>query len=533
MPADPDDLAATDRPVVHPARPAWRNAGIGAASVAAALGAQELAAGLIGWFPSLMEGAAAWVIDVAPAAVVEWAIHTLEGWTKRTLIIGISTVLVVAGILTSGLPTSARRSVFAVVGLAGAIATANGSPGIVPSIMNALVAIGVGLGVDAWLRRPVPRPIPTGAPEATPTPAQAPTADRSRRAFLVSVGAIAGVAVAAAVGGRQLIERSIRKLARRDEVVLPAPVQRVPPVVTSVHEFAVEGLEPVVTPNERFFTVDINALSPPEIDLTDWKLTVTGMVDREITIEYADLLAMNLVEKYATLSCVSNKVGGRLVGNAVWLGVPFSEILERAGAHPTAEQVAATGADGFSTGFPLAAVYDRDTILAIGMNGEPLPYRHGFPARLVVPGYYGFVSAAKWVERVELTTWDDHDSYWVKLGWAKYAPVETQSRIDAPRDRMTFATGPRMIAGVAWAPFLGISRVEVRIDDGPWLDAEVSEPLGEATWVQWQLPWDASPGEHVISVRATDGDGVIQTATERSPIPNGATGHHTIRVRAE
>jgi hypothetical protein len=172
-------------------------------------------------------------------------------------------------------------------------------------------------------------------------------------------------------------------------------------------------------------------------------------------------------------------------------------------------------------------------LLAIGMNGEPLPYTNGFPARLVVPGYFGFVSAAKWVEHIDVTTWDDHDSYWVRLGWAKHAPVETQSRIDAPRDRMSFPAGQRMIAGVAWAPFLGISRVEVRVDDGPWIDAELSEPLGAATWVQWRTPWDASPGEHTISVRATDGDGVTQTATERRPVPSGATGHHTIQVRAE
>lgn len=514
-------------------RPA-RNAATAVAAVAAALGAQELAAGLFGWLPSLMEGAAAWVIDVAPGSVVEWAIHTLENWTKRTLIIGIATVLLTGGVATSWMSARARRGVFAFGGVAGALATASGPAGFVASTANAVLAVAVAVAVDGWLRRPALAAPPAGPVAGSSNDSTAPigAASGSRRAFLVSIGAVTTLAVAAALGGRRLIERSLRKLARRDEVVLPSPVQRVAPV-TARQEFDIEGLDPVVTPNERFFTVDINALSPPEIDLTEWTLTVTGMVERELTLEYADLLDMNLVEKYATLSCVSNKVGGRLVGNAVWLGVPFSEILERAGADPAAEQVAATGADGFSTGFPLAAVYDRDTILAIGMNGEPLPYRHGFPARLVVPGYYGFVSAAKWVERIELTTWDDHDSYWVKLGWAKHAPVVTQSRIDAPRDRMSFAAGPRMIAGIAWAPFLGISRVEVRIDGGPWLDAELSEPLGSATWLQWRLPWDASPGDHTISVRATDGNGITQTATERSPIPSGATGHHTIQVRAE
>jgi hypothetical protein len=233
------------------------------------------------------------------------------------------------------------------------------------------------------------------------------------------------------------------------------------------------------------------------------------------------------------LACVSNKVGGRLVGNARWLGVPMSRLLEMVGADPRAEQVAAFGADGFSTGFPLAAVYDRESMLAIGMNGEPLPYKNGFPARLVIPGYYGFVSAAKWVERIELTTWDDHDAYWVRLGWDKHAPIETQSRIDSPRTGVTFAAGERMIAGVAWAPFLGITKVEVSIDDGPWIGAELSEPLGKATWRQWRTPWDATPGDHTIRVRATDGTGATQTDVERRPVPSGATGHHTVTVTAE
>ena len=313
----------------------------------------------------------------------------------------------------------------------------------------------------------------------------------------------------------------------------PDDAQSMVRLLTYANQFDIEGLEPVVTPTERFFRVDIDVLSPPEIDLSNWRLTVGGMVDQELRLAYADLLEMNLVEKYATLACVSNKVGGRLVGNAVWLGVPLPEILELADPHPQAEQVAAHSADGFSTGFPLAAAFDRDTLLAIGMNGEPLSYAHGFPARLVVPGYYGFVSAAKWIERIELATWDDHDSYWVKLGWAKHAPVKTQSRIDAPRDRTSFTAGPRMIAGVAWAPVLRISLVEVRIDDEPWVEAELSEPVGTAAWVQWRLPWDALPGEHTISVRATDGNGTTQTAAEQPPVPSRATGHHTVTVRAE
>jgi len=496
---------------------ALRSAASGAVAVAAALGAQELAAGLTRWLPSLVGGTAAWIIDGAPAWLVEWAIGNLREWTRPSLVIGIVLVLLGAGMLVALLRVSLRRSAFVLVALIGATATVASGEAWLPSLLNAALAATVGIGIDIWLRRPAP--------------AQA-TSGSDRRVFLTSVAAIGALAVAAALGGRQLIEQSIRRLARREDVALPPPAATVRPV-TAAHEFSVEGLEPVVTPNDRFFTVDINALNPPEINLSTWTLTVDGMVDTPLELTYEDILDMDLVEQYATLACVSNKVGGRLVGHAVWLGVPLSQILEMAGAAPVAEQVAAFGADGFATGFPLGAVYDRESMLAVGMNGEPLPHLHGFPARLVVPGYYGFVSAAKWVERIELTSWEGHDSYWVGRGWAKYAPIETQSRIDAPRTGTSFPPGPRMIAGVAWAPYLGIEKVEVSIDGGPWQVAELSEPLGAASWRQWQLPWDATPGEHTISVRATDGSGATQTAEERAPIPNGATGHHTVTVTAE
>lgn len=510
-----DDPVTSDGSVVVDRVSFLRSGSIGAVAVGVALAVQEMAAGIISPLPSLMAGSAQWVIDMAPGGVVEWSIGTLEFWTKRVLIIAVTSVLVLAGIATSVLPAWIRRSLFGLVGVLGALATAHGPDPLLPSLLNASIAVSAGITTDWWLRRP------SGLSH-----------NPSRRVFIGSVAAIGAVAVAAALGGRALVERGIRRLARREDVVLPEPSVAVDPV-TPANDFVVEGLDPILTPNDRFYTVDITALNPPEIDLNTWTLSVSGLVENELVLTFEDLLAMDLVEQYATLACVSNKVGGRLVGNARWLGVPFARILEMAGPLPTTEQVAAFGADGFATGFPLAAVYDRDTILAIGMNGEPLPYKHGFPARLVIPGYYGFVSAAKWVERIELTTWDDHDAYWVKFGWAKYAPIVTQSRIDAPRDKMTIAVGMRMIAGMAWAPFLGIERVEVSVDEGPWTDAQLSEPLGAHTWRQWQLPWNATPGDHTISVRATDGSGETQTADTRNPIPNGATGHHTIRVRAE
>ncbi len=515
------------------------SASVGAVSVATALGTQELSAGLIGPLPSLMAGSAARVIDIAPGWLVEWAIRNLEENTRPTLILGIVVVLVSLGILFSLFSPLTRAIAFSTAGIIGAITTATSGISIGWSTLNAMIAVGVGLSVDRWLHlwlTPwMTHSMLAKTAEAVDTEkADAENLDvhgASRRMFVTSIAAISAFAIAAAVGGRRLIENSILRLSRREDVVLPEPVSQVQPV-GEVHEFVVEGLEPVVTPNDRFFTVDINALQWPIIDLTDWTLTVDGLVENPLTFTYQDLLDMELVEQYATLACVSNKVGGRLVGHAKWLGVPFANILEMAGAYPTADQVAAFGADNFATGFPTAAVFDRNTLLAIGMNDEPLPHKHGFPARLVVPGYYGFMSAAKWLERITFTTWEEHDAYWVRIGWAKDAPVVTQSRIDAPRDTTDFPAGQRMIAGVAWAPFYGVTKVEVQVDDGPWQETQLSQPLGPSSWRQWQIPWNATPGEHRITVRATDGTGTTQTPDTRPPVPNGATGHHSVRVRA-
>jgi DMSO/TMAO reductase YedYZ molybdopterin-dependent catalytic subunit len=237
-----------------------------------------------------------------------------------------------------------------------------------------------------------------------------------------------------------------------------------------------------------------------------------------------------MVEQYTTLACVSNQVGGYLVGNAVWLGVPLRDILDEAGVHADAEQVVGRAADGFSTGFPIQLVYQRDTLLAVGMNGEPLPIEHGFPARVIVPGLFGFVSATKWITELELTGWNDYDPFWVRRGWAKDAPIVTQSRIDSPRKGADVVAGPRNIAGVAWAPSRGIARVEVNVDGGPWQEAQLAVPLSIDTWVQWSIPWEATEGEHLITVRATDGSGDTQTAETSRPTPSGATGHHSVKV---
>nr|MDP9494851.1 molybdopterin-dependent oxidoreductase [Actinomycetota bacterium] len=280
-----------------------------------------------------------------------------------------------------------------------------------------------------------------------------------------------------------------------------------------------------------FYRIDA-AFSVPRVDLPAWTLSIKGMVDRPYSITYADLLDMRMVERYVTLSCVSNPVGGNLVGNAKWLGVPLTEILDRAGMQPEAEQIVGRSVDDFTVGFPVEAAYDgRDALLAVGMNDEPLPFEHGFPARLVVAGLYGYVSATKWISEIELTRWDDFDAYWVPRGWSKEAPVKTQSRIDTPPSGAQVPAGPRQVAGVAWAPHRGISKVEVQLGDlADWLEAELSESLSDNSWRQWSIEWEAPVGSHVLRVRATDGEGNLQTDEIVPPAPNGATGWHTIET---
>jgi DMSO/TMAO reductase YedYZ molybdopterin-dependent catalytic subunit len=241
---------------------------------------------------------------------------------------------------------------------------------------------------------------------------------------------------------------------------------------------------------------------------------------------------MRMVERDVTLSCVSNRVGGDLVGNARWLGVPLTEILNRAGVQDGAEQLVGHSVDGFTVGFPVEAAFDgREALVAVGMNGEPLPIEHGFPARLVVAGLYGYVSATKWLSSIELTGWDEFDAYWIPRGWSKEAPIKTQSRIDTPQSNARFDSGPRQVAGVAWAPTRGISKVEVQLGEGAdWVEAELSESLSDNTWLQWAVEWDAPAGDHQLQVRATDGEGNLQTDEVRPPAPDGATGWHRVHV---
>jgi DMSO/TMAO reductase YedYZ molybdopterin-dependent catalytic subunit len=293
------------------------------------------------------------------------------------------------------------------------------------------------------------------------------------------------------------------------------------------------GISELITPNENFYLIDTATLVP-QVDPADWTLTIKGMVDREVTYSYDDLLARATTIAPVTLSCVSNEIGGRLVGNAVWQGVPLVELLDEAGVQDGATQVRSQSVDGWDCGFPTDVVYDgRTALVAVGMNGEPLPVDHGFPARLVVSGLYGYVSATKWLEEIELTTLEDFDGYWIPRGWSKLGPIKTQSRIDTPRNGAKVVADAQIpIAGVAWAPDKGITRVEVQIDDGPWVEATLGESLGANAWRQWSVAWTTTPGTHMLRVRATDSTGETQTMERTRPAPNGASGWHAVEVDA-
>jgi DMSO/TMAO reductase YedYZ molybdopterin-dependent catalytic subunit len=313
--------------------------------------------------------------------------------------------------------------------------------------------------------------------------------------------------------------------------VLPAAVEPLPPVPKAATA-PVLGMTPFFTPNDSFYRID-TAIFVPRVDVKSWQLDITGLVRRPLSFTYDDLLRRDLVEADCTLMCVSNEVGGDLIGTARWLGVPLRELLDEAGVQPAGTQLVGVSVDGFTAGFPTKLAMDgRNALVAVGMNGEPLPFAHGYPARLVVPGIYGYVSATKWLRRIHLERWEDFDGYWIPRGWSKEAPIKTGSRIDVPRRGRRVPVGPTAIAGVAWAQHRGISKVEVQVDDGPWREATLAAADGVDTWRQWHLNWRATEGQHQLRVRATDGRGVLQAEEHTVPAPDGATGWHTVWLTA-
>ncbi len=363
-------------------------------------------------------------------------------------------------------------------------------------------------------------------PEAQPTMAGL-AGTGSRRTFLFASAGFAVAAAALAGGGRALRSR-FNATASRAAVMLPGARTRLPAAAASV-SVAEPGVSPFFTPNDNFYRVD-TALTVPQVRAEDWQLRIHGMVDQEVRLSFDDVLARNLVEEDITLTCVSNTVGGDLLGTARWLGIPLSDLLDEAGVKAGATQVVGRSVDGYTCGFPLVSLDGRPALVAVGMNGEPLPLQHGFPARLIVSGLYGYVSATKWLTEIEITTFDEFDQYWVRRGWDEEAPIKTMARIDTPGTLATLDAATFVIGGVAWAQTRGIAKVEVAIDDGEFAEAVLADEHNLHTWRQWSLPWEATSGRHRITVRATDATGELQTDERAEPFPNGASGWMSIFV---
>lgn len=354
----------------------------------------------------------------------------------------------------------------------------------------------------------------------------------TRRAFFAATSITAASAAIAATGGRLLGAARSNVARARESLQLPAPAQAAPAVPAGVQS-PVKGVTPWVTPNGDFYRID-TALSVPEINAQDWELRVHGLVEQEVTLTFQDLLDADLIESHVTLTCVSNPVGGNLAGNAKWLGLPIREVLKMARPKDGADMVLSTSEDGFSASTPLEVLQDdRDAILAIGMNGEPLPLEHGYPVRMVVPGLYGFVSATKWVVDLEVTRFADSKAYWTQRGWSERGPIKTMARVEVPKSFAKVPAGRVAIGGTAWAQTRGITKVEVQIDNGPWTEAMLSSEASVVTWRQWSFDWDATPGPHYIKARATDGTGEVQTDKRADPVPDGASGWQSVMVTVE
>ncbi|MFF0491689.1 molybdopterin-dependent oxidoreductase [Nocardia sp. NPDC004068] len=350
-----------------------------------------------------------------------------------------------------------------------------------------------------------------------------------RRQLVRGIVGVGALAAAAGVAGRVLGSRANNVTAERAAVRLPVPNSPAPPIDPAA-DLRIPGLAPYLTPNSDFYRID-TALLMPQVSTDTWSLRIHGMVDREIRLGYDDLSSRQAVERLVTLTCVSNPVGGDLIGNARWLGYPLRDLIAEAGPHADADMVLSRSFDGFTAGSPLATLTDgRDALLAVGMNGEPLPVEHGYPARLVVPGLYGYVSATKWVTELEITRFDRAQAYWTKRGWSARGPIKTGTRIDTPRDGRDVHPGRVPIAGVAWAQHRGITGVEVQIDDGPWETARLATEPSIDAWRQWAYDWDATPGLHKIRARSIDETGQPQTAENRDVLPDGATGYPAITV---
>jgi DMSO/TMAO reductase YedYZ molybdopterin-dependent catalytic subunit len=495
----------------------------GIAAAAVALGVAQLVAVPFGPTADARTAVGSAVIDLTPGPVREWAIQLFGTADKLFLSVAVIAVIAVIAAFTATretrrVPVGSIAIVAAgLVGCAAVLSRAGATAvDVVPTIAGTLCGVAV------------LRLLTSGRLKDEPgDEGDAGTVDHGRRLSLVSLGFLALGVLSGATGA--VLSRRLSSVAGdRNAFTLPTVAVGAAPVPPNVQPKNV-ALPSFITSNADFYRID-TALSVPQLSRSDWRLKIHGMVDREITYRFDDLQGFEAVQKVVTLTCVSNPVGGDLISNATWTGYRVRDLLARAGIHHDADMVLSTSIDGFTVGTPVDVLTDgRDALLAIGMNGEPLPTQHGYPARLVVPGLYGYVSATKWVVDLELTRFDRAAAYWTRLGWSARGPIKSESRIDVPRSGQDIAGGPVTFGGVAWAQNRGVRAVEVRIDGGGWQPAELGASYSNDTWRLWSFPWQAGEsGLHTITVRATDNTGAVQTSEQIGPVPDGATGWHTV-----
>ena len=494
------------------------------AAVGAGVVLGELAAGLLSPAVSPVTAVGGAVIDTVPPGVKDWAIALFGTADKLALLGGMALVILALAAMAGVLEwrrAFAGLALIAAFGLAGVAAVLGRAEASATAVAAPLLAAALGMVLLRWLVRRLGQ-WQEGAGENQP-------AGTARRRFL---GSLAASAVLAGIGG--ILASTLRGAADavagvRGKLALPGPGSAAPEIPAGA-ELHLAGVAPLVTPNRDFYRID-TALRVPLVDPRGWKLTVTGLVDHELELGFEALLAKPLTERHITIACVSNEVGGDLIGNARWLGWPVRELLAQAGPRPGADMVLSRSVDGWTAGTPLEVLTDsRDALLAVGMNGEPLPLEHGFPVRLVVPGLYGYVSATKWLTELKVTRFADDVGYWTPRGWSERGPIKTSSRIDVPRAGRSVSAGTVTVGGVAWAQHRGVGKVEVRVNRGEWKPAELAPAISADTWRQWKLDVPLGPGRYEVQVRATDMSGVPQAEDRAPAAPSGATGYHTVTV---
>ena len=502
----------------------------GVLAAASAISVGQLVAAIVAPAASPLLAVGSAFIDLTPEWLKSFAIRTFGQNDKVVLLGGIVGVLAVAaigiGLLAARRPQLALAAVGGIGGI-GAIAALLRPGASLISVVPALAGAVMGIAVLMLLSRQL-----SGQADRTAAEAEAANdtkRDVSRRRFVVASAAV-GVLIASS-GGLGAFIAGRRSSGAVDAVnpMIPSPLDPAGGIPAGA-DLGIDGVSSFITPNDQFYRVD-TALQVPIIAADEWRLRIHGLVDREVTLTLADLLEYPTIERDITLTCVSNQVGGEYAGNARWIGVRLAELLDEAGVQAGADQIVSRSIDGMTIGTPTAVALDgRDAMLAVAMNGEPLPAAHGYPVRMIVPGLYGYVSATKWLVELELATFDAYDPYWVERGWAKEGPIKTMARIDAPKPLARLPAGKVAIAGVAWAQRRGIERVEVRIDRGVWTEARLAEVDTIDTWRQWVYEWDATSGNHALEVRATDASGEVQPEARSEPFPSGATGWHSVVV---